>query len=64
MKRMKKLEEDYSKIKVKCKCGHILTIPVYIDKLICNWCGRLVHNNSKSYFKYKIRKEVNYEKEK
>lgn len=55
---MKRLEEADSKIKVKCKCGHILTMPVYVDKLICNWCGKVVHNNSKVYFRYKLRKKI------
>lgn len=58
MKKMEKLEDEYSKLKVKCKCGHIIVMPVYIDKLICNWCGRVVQNNTLAHFKYKVRKEI------
>lgn len=57
MKNIQKLEDKLSLLKVKCKCGHVIVMPVYIDKLICNWCGRIVQNNTLMYFKYKIKKD-------
>lgn len=53
-KALNELEE----LKVKCQCGHTLILPVYLDSGICNHCGNKVKNNTKLYFKYKLRKEI------
>ena len=54
-----KILEMYSSIKVKCKCGHSQVIPVFMDVANCSFCGKKIHNNTKLYFKYKMRKELN-----
>ena len=58
MKNIQKLEDELSLLKVKCKCGHVIVMPVYVDTIICRWCKRKVKNNTLAYFKYKIRKKV------
>lgn len=47
---------ELEKLKVKCKCGHTMVMPVYVDEVICKHCGKKVQNNSKLYFMYKMRK--------
>lgn len=62
---MSKFNEDtkmfkaLSEIKVKCKyCGHINTIPVFLDKKPCGHCKKIINNNSKAYFRYNLIKEL------
>ena len=48
----------YDKIRIKCKCGHSLIIPVFVDKQICSWCGHLVYRNKKLEFKVTLAKKI------
>lgn len=50
---------ELEKLKVKCVCGHTKIMPVYQDTTICTYCKRKIHNNTKMYFMYKLRKEIN-----
>lgn len=50
---------ELEKLKVKCPCGHSMVMPVYLDYMICDYCGRKVLNNTKLHFMYKVRKELN-----
>jgi Zn finger protein HypA/HybF involved in hydrogenase expression len=60
-----KLESEMANLKVTCKCGHKEIMPVYVDKTRCSHCNRTLYNNTKAYFKYKMRKELeNGKKEK
>lgn len=54
-----RLFEAYTAIRVKCKCGHTQSIPVYKDFDYCSHCKRKIQNNTRLYFKYKLRKELN-----
>lgn len=54
-----KILEMYTKLKVKCSCGHSQIIPVFIDTANCSYCGKKLYNNTELYFKYKLRKELN-----
>ena len=49
---------ELEKLKVQCDCGHKVVMPVYLDTMICDYCGRKIRNNTKSYFMYKMRKEL------
>lgn len=52
--------ESYTNIKVKCpRCGHPQVMPVFLDTNNCSYCGKKIYNNTKLYFKYKLRKELN-----
>ena len=59
-----KLESEMANLKVTCKCGHKEIMPVYVDKTRCSHCKRTLHNNTKAYFKYKMRKELKNDNEK
>lgn len=64
--RKERKEADYFKpLRVKCKCGHVVTLPAYVDTLICSWCGNKLENNTKAHFMYKLRmmKELENEKD-
>lgn len=52
------LQDNLAELKVKCKCGHVKTMPVFLDSTICNQCGNKIKNNTKAYFMYKLRKEL------
>lgn len=49
---------EYDKVKIKCKCGHKLVIPVWVDKQVCSWCGYYVYRNKRLEFKEKLMKEM------
>lgn len=59
IKHIEQLQDNLEEIRVVCPCGHTKRIPVYVDYVICNHCGKKLHNNSKAYFKYRLRKELN-----
>ena len=50
---------EFEKLKVQCVCGHKTIMPVYQDSTICSFCGKRIKNNTKLYFLYKLRKEIN-----
>lgn len=55
--KQRKMDDEYSKLMIQCPyCQHKNMMPVYDEKRICYWCGKLIKNNSKAYFIYKIRK--------
>ena len=59
-----KVFNELSELTVKCKCGKSITF-VYDQKYkICSECGRKVYNNTKAYFKYKLRGELHGKKDK
>ena len=52
-----KYTDNLQDIKVKCpNCGHSFVIPVFLDTKICKHCNHKVHNNTKMYFDYKLKK--------
>jgi len=54
-----KIMHEYNSIKVKCKhCGHVNAMPVFVDSKVCWFCKKKMNNNTKAYFKYKIRKMI------
>lgn len=53
-----KLDEEITKNSVKCICSHTMPIPVWKDKEVCTHCGRLMYNNTKAHFKYKLRQMI------
>ena len=55
----KKRTNDYIETKVICKCGRRLPIPVYKDEVTCKWCGRVVKNTSRLYFRNKVMEAIN-----
>ncbi len=45
-------------LRVECPyCKHKNMMPVYLDTKLCYWCKNKIRNNTKLYFKYKLRKQ-------
>lgn len=53
-KELRKLDEELSKYKVMCKCGH-KTILINSEKAICSWCGNYVYKNKKLEFRERMK---------
>lgn len=53
-----KYHDAIADIKSKCKCGHTKVIPVYVDRIICNYCGHWIYRTPKLEFEYKLREEM------
>lgn len=46
------------KAKYKCKCGHRVIIPKWVDKQVCSWCGNYVFKSKQDEFKYKMQNKL------
>ena len=49
---------EYDKVKYKCKCGHSVIIPVWVDKNVCDWCGNYVFRDKKKEFEYRVKEKM------
>ena len=58
IKEFKRMTDEYEKVKYICKCGHRVVIPKWVDKQLCDWCGRYVFKDKRSEFKYRIREAI------
>ncbi len=55
---------ELDKSKYRCKCGHRVVIPAWIDRNICDWCGHYVYKDKETEFKYKLRGAISSAKAK
>lgn len=55
LKELKKLQEERTKYKVYCKCGHSCCIPHKLDYLICSHCHNRVYRTKELEFRYKLK---------
>lgn len=53
-KDIEKLCEEKTASRIKCKCGHSVTIPNRKNKIICSWCKNYVFRDDKEEFKYRL----------
>lgn len=53
-----RMSDEYDKVKYKCKCGHRVIIPKWIDKNLCRWCGNYVFKDKKSEFEYRLKEKM------
>ena len=53
-----KLSNELDKVKYKCKCGHRVVIPYFMDKNICSWCHRYVFKSKEAEFKYRLKEKL------
>lgn len=42
---------ERAKHKVKCKCGHTVSIPSFMNKKLCTYCGKYIYKEAKDEFK-------------
>ena len=54
----KKYSAAINKIKIQCKCGRKVVVPVFVDKQLCSWCGHYVYRNKCLEFKEKLRMKM------
>ena len=58
----KQIEDIYnakSKLKRQCKhCGRKKVIPVYLDRILCDWCGFWIYREPSIEFKYKLEEQM------
>lgn len=57
-KQFQRQAEEYDKVKIKCKCGSRLVIPVWVDKQLCRNCGKYVYRNKQLEFREKLVREM------
>ena len=38
IKEYQRMSDEYDKVKYRCKCGHRVIIPEWIDKQLCSHC--------------------------
>lgn len=51
------MSEEYNKVKIPCKhCGHKSVIPVWVDRVVCSWCGYYVYRNKQMEFREEVKK--------
>jgi len=58
IKEFKKMTDEYDKVKYKCKCGHRVVIPKWVDKQLCDWCGSYVFKDKKREFEYRLKEKI------
>lgn len=56
-KEYQRVSDEYDKIKYKCSCGHKTMIPKWVDKQVCDWCGRYVFKTKQDEFKFRLQEK-------
>lgn len=46
---------ELDKVKVRCKCGHRVIIPIWEDKQLCSWCKNYVYRDKRIEFKERLK---------
>lgn len=57
-KEFRNMSNEYDKVKYRCKCGHKVVIPTWVDKGLCSWCHRYVFKNKKDEDLYRIKEKI------
>ena len=57
-KEFSNMSNEYDKVKYRCKCGHRVVIPKWVDKQLCKWCGNYVFKNEKDEFEYRLKEKM------
>ena len=52
-----KLAEAMTKLRVYCKCGHSVTMPMCVERQLCSWCGNYVFRNKHIEFLYRFNQQ-------
>ena len=60
-KEYSRMADEYDKVKYKCKCGHKVVIPKWVDKQVCSWCKRYVFKSKKDEVIYRITEKLKKE---
>lgn len=55
---LKKYDIALEEVKVKCKCGHKVIIPKWVDRNLCSWCKHYVFRDKKVEFEYRVKEKL------
>ena len=58
VKEFNRQTDMYDKAKFRCKCGHRVIIPKWVEKQICDWCGNYVFRDKKKEFEYRLKEKL------
>lgn len=51
--------EAKESLKRQCKwCGRKKVIPIYVERLLCDWCGYWIYREPSIEFKYKLEEQM------
>lgn len=58
--RESKLDDESSKYKYKCSCGHSVVIYPFehIERKLCDWCGYYVYTDAEEQKKYDFKTKI------
>lgn len=48
------LDNEFSKYRKYCKCGHSIILPKKANKVICTFCGNYVYKTKQDEFKDRL----------
>ena len=57
-KEIKCYDSALEEVKVRCKCGHRVIIPHWVDKQLCSWCKNYVFRDKKKEFEFRIKEKL------
>ena len=57
-KRVKQRDNEFSKVRHVCTCGHTVYVPVKYEFVYCDWCYRRVWRDEKTKFKFKLMEKL------
>ena len=60
-KDIEKYQDNLTKYKYQCKCGHKVVIPEWETKQVCHWCKRYVFKSKKDEDLYRIKEKMKNE---
>lgn len=58
LKQIKNYDNALNEVKVRCKCGHRVIIPYWVDKQLCGWCKSYVFRDKKKEFEYRMKEKL------
>ena len=62
-KQVQSIDNEKERLKVACKvCGRRKVIPVYVDRLLCDWCNHWIYREPNIEFKYKLEEQLKKER--
>lgn len=58
-KQVKAIDNERERLKITCKhCGRRKVIPVFLDRLLCDWCNIWIYRTPSLEFKYKMQDQM------
>lgn len=53
-----KRQEALDQIKHTCRCSCRVYIPVYVDSVVCKWCGKRIYRTPRLEFEAKLKNAI------